>query len=317
MKIAIVGYGNIGKIHYEIIRKLGYEVCAVCDIIYNKIKDLNVNKYTDFTKMLAKERPDVVHICTPHYLHADMVIAALKRDVNVLCEKPLCIREEDVESILLAEKRSKGKLGVCHQNRYNEENLFVKNYLKDKKPIYGQGEMIWRRGADYYLKDEWRGKWKTEGGGVLINQALHTLDLLIWFFGEPIKIDGKIENISLTNIIEVEDTARLNCKGKNFEFDFYATNAGEKDNPITILIKTKDDDIKISGRSVLINGKEQAFAKHNEFYGKACYGTGHEPLILDFYTSIKNGCNFEINGEEAAKVVKVILSAYKNCLTFN
>ncbi len=77
--------------------------------------------------MLRENRVDIVHICTPHYLHAEMTIFALEHDFNVLCEKPLCISEEQLNSVLQAEQNSKGQLGVCLQNRYNKANLSQKN----------------------------------------------------------------------------------------------------------------------------------------------------------------------------------------------
>lgn len=311
MKTAIVGYGNIGSVHYEVLDKLGFDVCAVCDTDYKKIENLKINKYTDYIEMLERERPDVVHICTPHHLHADMIINALERDVNVLSEKPLCIRQEDIERILQAEKKSKAKLGVCHQNRYNPENVFIKEYLKDKDVVSGHGQVVWARGKEYYAQDAWRGKWNTEGGGVLINQALHTLDLMIWLLGEPVSVKASLSNFSLKGVIEVEDTASLVCRGDGFDFTFYATNAGGKDYPVTVTVKTKDEKLEILNRKIIIDGKVREFEKDNKVYGKCCYGTGHQALFADFYNCLKTGSPFEINGEEASKVIKVILSAYE------
>ena len=92
MKTAIVGLGSIGKIHKKIIEKLGFELVAGCDVNLNKEKVVDgASFYTDYKKMLDEVKPSVVHICTPHYLHAEMIIEALSRNINVLCEKPLCI----------------------------------------------------------------------------------------------------------------------------------------------------------------------------------------------------------------------------------
>ena len=115
MKSAVVGHGVIGKHHAKILSDLGI-LCAVCDVDRDALKDLeNVKLYRDYIEMLDREKPDAVHICTPHYLHADMVMEALGRNINVLCEKPLCICREDIKRILEAEKNSKAMLGVCHQ----------------------------------------------------------------------------------------------------------------------------------------------------------------------------------------------------------
>ena len=118
MKIVVVGLGSIGKVHVKILEEQGLTITAVCDIDKEKLEKYSrFAQYTNYIEMLEKEKPDVVHICTPHYLHADMVISALERNINVLCEKPLCIKEEDIPRILSAECNSKAKLGVCLQNR--------------------------------------------------------------------------------------------------------------------------------------------------------------------------------------------------------
>ena len=107
MKIAIVGLGVIGKLHYSALCSLGENVIALCDIDDSAMASYDgVRKYTDYKAMLDAEELDAVHICTPHYLHADMIIEALERNVNVLSEKPLCIKEEDIGRILEAEKNS-------------------------------------------------------------------------------------------------------------------------------------------------------------------------------------------------------------------
>ena len=134
MKTAIVGLGVIGNVHYNVLKNMGNCAVAVCDVDSKKLSQFDgVEKYTDYVEMLDRVKPEVVHICTPHYLHEQMIISALERDINVLCEKPLCISREEIDRILIAEKKSKAQLGVCHQNRYNLENVFVKDYLKDAK----------------------------------------------------------------------------------------------------------------------------------------------------------------------------------------
>lgn len=312
MKAAIVGLGVIGTVHYEILNDLGINICAICDT--NKAKSnrvIGLPFYTDYLEMIEKEKPNVVHICTPHYLHEEMIISALNRDINVLCEKPMCVSLDGIERILRAEKNSKAKLGVCHQNRYNPENVFVKEYLKDKTLINGHGTVGWNRDADYYASDKWRGKWTTEGGGVLINQALHTLDLMQWFLGVPENVTAMVGNLTLKNQIEVEDTASIICSGKG-EFSFFATNGESCDIPVSITIKTEKEIINIVGEKVFIGNTVYDFEKDNSFYGKPCYGKGHLKLIKDFYNCVESGNDFSINGAEAAKVIKIILAAYES-----
>ncbi len=311
MKTAVVGLGAIGKIHADILAAKGMNLCAVCDTDKSKLADYSAEKYVDYITMLDEVRPQVVHICTPHYLHADMIIAALERNINVLCEKPLCIKSEDIDRILAAEKRSGAMLGVCHQNRYNEVNVFARDYLRGKKVISGCGSVAWSRDAAYYASGDWRGKWATEGGGVLINQALHTLDLMQMLAGFPDYVAADISNLSLSGVIEVEDTASAVFSG-NSDFTFFATNASSYNFPVEITIRTESETVKIFSDAVYVNGEKKHFAEDTRYYGKCCYGTGHEKLFDDFYGCVKSGGKFGIDGEEAAKVVKMILACYKS-----
>ena len=120
MKSAIVGLGVIGKVHKQLINKLGFNLTAVCDIDQSKLQGLDdIKAFDDYVTMLNDVKPDVVHICTPHYLHAEMICEGLQRNINVLCEKPLAINESQLEQIEKAVQKSKAQLGVCFQNRYN------------------------------------------------------------------------------------------------------------------------------------------------------------------------------------------------------
>ena len=272
--------------------------------------------YTNYEEMLEKERPDVVHICTPHYLHTEMIIAGLKRNINVLCEKPMCIKMEDIPLILAAEKDSNAQLGVVLQNRYVQQNIYVKEYLKDKKILNATGNVIWKRDAKYYRSGEWRGKWQTEGGGLLINQALHTLDLLQWFVGMPNELVASVSNLTLKDEIEVEDTASLVCYGKETGFTFFGTNASFANLPVEVIVQTSEGTVSTRPNGVIVNGEmiylDLENPEYGKEYGKKCYGNGHTALIFDFYDCVEKGKKFSIDGTEAAKIIKIILAAYES-----
>ena len=313
MKSAVVGLGSIGKVHIAVLQELGMEIAAVCDIREQALNKYSAFKgYSDYETMLEEIRPDVVHICTPHYLHTQMIVTALKRNINVLCEKPLCIKEEDIPVIWGAEKASKAQLGVCLQNRYNVENQFVKEYLKGKKILNATGNVIWHRDGEYYTSSPWRGKWETEGGGVLINQALHTLDLLQWLLGMPYSVCASVSNLTLKNQIEVEDMASLLCRGKENSFVFFATNGAFASFQVEIVIQTDDGIIRTRPGKVTVNDECIVLKDMAQEYGKKCYGRGHTWLINDFYDCVKTGRKFLIDGSEAVKAVKIVLAAYSS-----
>ena len=319
MKSAIIGIGVIGKVHLETLLMQSRDVVALCDIDLDKAKKvaesfgLNVPVYSDWKEMINAEKPDSVHVCTPHYLHTEMVIGLLEKNIHVLCEKPLCINKSDIPLILEAERKSSATLGVCHQNRYNPATVFVKDYLKDKKMVGAYGSMVWNRSKDYYESADWRGKKATEGGGVLINQALHTLDLMQYFCQMPTFVTASAENLSLKDVIEVEDTVSAIFDGDT-PFTFFATNASANDFPVEIKFKLSSGEIvSLFPRAAIAGGQYKEFPKALlTVSGKSCYGSSHYYLFEDFYGCINEGRHFPIDGAEGAKVVRLILSAYES-----
>ena len=231
----------------------------------------------------------------------------------MLCEKPLCIRPCDIDRILTAEKESSAILGVCHQNRYLASNRFAKAYLKDKQILAAHGSVVWKRDAAYYAADAWRGKWETEGGGSLINQALHTLDLTMWFSGDPEAVLATAANLTMQNEIEVEDTIFARFEG-DVPFTFLGTNTASADMPVQVTLHLADHTIlTVLPSVVLINGVPVPGTSGTKpANGKECYGSGHEALIDDFYACIGDGRPFPIDGHEGARVIRLILSAYES-----
>ncbi|MBQ3127128.1 MAG: Gfo/Idh/MocA family oxidoreductase [Clostridia bacterium] len=311
MKTAIIGCGVIGRLHARVIPNYA-ELAAVCDVNPAAMEICpDLPHYTDYRQMLDEICPDSVHICTPHYLHADMIVDALSRGIHVLCEKPLCIREEDIPRILAAEAASGAQLGVCLQNRYHPANRAVREYLGGGCAEMGIGQVSWHRDAAYYASGDWRGKWATEGGGVLINQALHTLDLMQWFCGMPEQLTAAIANLTLQNEIEVEDTASLIAAG-GAAFNFYASIGAVRDCPVEITLRAGGEWIKVMPSGVLFGDRYVDCADLGKQLGKACYGTGHTALIGDWYDCLASGRKFAIDGTEGAKVVRLILAAYRS-----
>ncbi len=313
MKTAIIGIGVIGKVHLQVCQELGNEIVAICDIDEERAKKSPsfIPIYKGYKQMLDEVEIDVVHICTPHYLHTEMVIECLRRDIHVLCEKPLCISKAELDEILQAEKNSKAQLGVCLQNRYNISSLSAKEYLQTHKATNGFGSLLWHRNKGYYESGAWRGKWETEGGGVMINQALHTLDLLQWLLGMPTECVATTANMTLQDIIEVEDTAcGIFSGGSNFTM--FATNGNAEDFPVEIKLQTDGGVLKILPDKTEINGQTLVLKNEADYYGKSCYGVGHKSLIADFYDCIANNKKFCIDGEESAKVMRLIFAMYES-----
>jgi len=318
MKCAIIGLGNIGRLHAKVLTLSGIEIAALCDIDVERAESVRdefsptARVYSDYKVMAEREKVDAVHICTPHDLHAEMVIYFLGIGVNILCEKPLCINEKELFEVLEAEKSSSAILGVCHQNRYNPATLFAREYLENKKISGAHGSVVWHRDEKYYEESPWRASKARAGGGALINQALHTLDLCQWLCGEPRSVIARAENLAHREQIEVEDTLSA-IFSDGGEFTFFTTTASTCDIPTTTTVRLEDGDrLMLLPHAVLLNGKTVFEEEHRELHGKACYGSSHETLIKDFYGCVEGGRHFSIDAEEAAKVLRLIFAAYKS-----
>ena len=319
MRAGIIGLGAISPLHIRAILNRGQKITAICDVDSEKRQKvnaefgLNAEEYGDYNALLASGKVDVVHVCTPHYLHAEIICAALGANIHVLCEKPLAINFEQLNDIEKAVNNSSATLGVCFQNRYNASVLYLKEFFKDKEIIAATANLVWNRGKDYYSSAKWRGKKQYEGGGVMINQAIHSLDLLQWFCGMPESVIAHCSNNSLKNVIDVEDTAfgRFTLKnGGNFIIN--ATNSAASCFPIVLMFQSKTDAVELSGDNLIVNGKFVTKSDGAPIFGKEEWGVGHDKLIKEFYNCLENGKKFPIDFYEASKTVKLILKMYQS-----
>ena len=325
IRIGLLGFGAMGRTHTWAVQNLPFfygalpfqartigVVTTTMEKSTHVAEELSLGRaYASAEELIADPDVDVIDICTPNDRHFEVLKQAILAGKHVLCEKPLCIREEEIEAILAAEKASSATLGVCFQNRFNPANRFVLDYVKDKEILSVCGQVAWHRGADYYASGAWRGKWDTEGGGVLINQAIHTLDLTALLAGMPREVMANCSNLSLKGQIEVEDTATVVGIG-DVPFTFFATNASPCGMSVEITVKTRDEEIKILPHTVLIGDRVYSFPKEQRVLGKSCYGTGHIALFERFYDSIERGEHFPIDGAEGAKAVRILLAAYRS-----
>lgn len=321
MKSCIIGTGAISGTHISALKKINAEIVGLCDIDKQKAEkkaaefNLGCPIFSDYKQMLASVRPDVVHICTPHYLHAEMVICALEKNINVLSEKPVCINFKQLSTLKAAREKSSAHYGVCFQNRCLAANLEANRKVKDSKIFGASGAVVWNRGADYYASGEWRGKWKTEGGGVLINQSIHTLDLMIDALGMPVSIKAEMKNEHLQGIIEVEDFAFLSLKYPDFTATFTATTAGADSYPVVTSFYTNGGIIETRGDALIVNGKETDASKEARLSGKTEWGAGHEMLITDFYDAVKENRPVSCDFLGCLDTMKTVLAAYESAKT--
>ena len=324
-KVALVGCGTISPNHLgPLVKNSSVEIVALCDKDISRAAkraeefSLDCNLYNSFDKLLEHEELDAVHIATPHYLHAPMTIAALGKNINVFLEKPLCIDEDEIESILEAEKKSGGRVCVCFQNRFNPSTEIAKKLISDDGGAKSAfASVVWGRSDEYYLNSGWRGKYSTEGGGVMINQAIHTLDLLRIILGIPTEVIATTSNHTHKGVIEVEDTAEgIITFEDGGRANFYFTTTSSGADSTSLIFNTKNHKIEIKGNFVFLDDtpvEDERFTAN--FVGKACYGNSHGALIGAFYEALEKNLPMPVCADDAKWALKILLSSYKSADT--
>lgn len=288
IRFGIIGCGAISAAHAAAIQKIAdAKFVACCDIDEVKGKHFAVantcHYYHDYQALLADPAVDVVTIATPHDLHAPMSIAALKAGKHVVCEKPMAINAASAKQVSKVAAQSDRVYVVCYQNRFNPSMVRLKQLLQAK--TFGALEAMtcrlnWHRDAAYYSLAAWKGTWAHEGGGVLINQAIHTLDAVCWLAAKPLRIKGKIMTTLLTDTIEVEDMAMaVAVLPGEIPVVISASNdyALNPDPVIEMVFETAQ--VSLSASQLVVNGEVQALPKLKAAVGKAYWGTGHERLL--------------------------------------
>lgn len=222
IKTGIIGSGKVGHLHAAALASNPKSAfTAVLGRNAEKTQKFadqyGVKAFTDLDLFLKESGVEAVCICTPHPAHRNPSIAAAEAGVHLLIEKPLASSLEDCDAILDAVEKAGVKLGMLCQRRFYEPCARIHEAIEAGKigsPILGTVTVLGWRDQDYYDSDPWRGTWKDEGGGVLVNQAVHQLDLLIWYMGPVAEVCGYWGNLNHPSI-EVDDTAVASIRFKS------------------------------------------------------------------------------------------------------
>jgi predicted dehydrogenase len=214
IRTALIGCGKVGHTHASALSTLPEShFVAVCDKNLARAQafaeQYGTGVYIDVQDMVTEAGVEAVVVCTPHPLHAQPAVLAVRAGAHVLVEKPMAACLGDCDAMVAAADEAGVKLGVISQRRLYEPVQRVKTAVEAGKigrPVLGTVVVLGWRDAAYYRSDPWRGKWDAEGGGVLVNQAPHQLDLLQWFMGPIDELFGYWDNLNHP-YIEVEDTA--------------------------------------------------------------------------------------------------------------
>lgn len=348
LKTAIIGCGKVGDFHGKAYSQIeNSEFTAVCDNNIERARayaeKYGVKAYSDIETMITKEKIDVVSICTPHPLHADPAVIAANCGCNVLIEKPLASSLEDCDRIIEAGSLNHVQIGTMVQRRFYRPCMRIREAIdsgKIGKPVLGMVTMLGWRDKNYYDSDPWRGTWKGEGGGVLVNQAPHQIDLLQWYMGEVDEIYGIWKNLN-HSYIEVEDTAVAVIKFKNGGIGNIVVSNSQSpalygkvhifgENGASIGVQTDGGQMFIAGMSTIteapyndiwnVSGEEsmQPVWKKEDtkiFQSVDSMYYYHQEQIEDFINAVANGTKPLVDAVEGRKTVEIYTGIYRSTKT--
>lgn len=346
IKTAIIGCGKIGHTHALALSTLGEsELVAVCDNQLSRAHGFatqygGARAFDSVPDMLRSLDVEAVTICTPHPLHEEPCVQAAKAGAHVLIEKPMASSLEACDRMLEAAHKHGIKLGIVSQRRLFEPVQRMKAAIDAGKigtPILGTFSMFSWRDQAYYESDPWRGKWATEGGGVLVNQSPHQLDMLQWIMGEIDEVSGYWANLNHP-YIEVEDTAVAMIRFKSGGLGNVVTSLSQRpgiytkvhihgSNGASVGVQTDTGATFVAGMSGItlpplndvwtIPGEEKMLAEfeaadRQSFQHIDATTYYHRLQIQDFLRSIIDDRPPLVTGEEGRVVVEMFTAIYRS-----
>jgi UDP-N-acetyl-2-amino-2-deoxyglucuronate dehydrogenase len=320
---AVIGCGDVSVVHLDALASLpDVELVGVVDPDPGR-REAAASKYgvpgfADQATLLAQARPDVVHITTPHSTHVPLALACLEQGVHVVLEKPVASTLADGERLAAAADVGTAKVAVCFQNRYNAGVRALQERLTSGELGAVRGAaatVLWHRDASYYRNRTWRATWAGSGGGLLMNQAIHTVDLVLWLMGEVSHVEGHVSTRALADAIEVEDTAEIALQhASGARSVFYATLAHAANAPVSIDVVTERATVSLRGDLTIshADGRTETVQERTAATGGRSYwGVSHELLIADFYARLGDEEPFWISPREALRSLRIVKDVYR------
>lgn len=333
IKVAVIGAGNISRNHVGGYIELSNDckITAIVDIYREKAEKLakdygltDVAIYEKYEDMLSDSAIDLVSVCTPPYLHAQISIACMEAGMHVLCEKPMASSVEECDKMIDASRQTERMLSIVSQNRFLDPIMKLKKTLDSGmlgKLLWAEVDSYWWRGHCYYDL-WWRGTWEKEGGGCVLNHAVHHIDMLSWMMGSsPKQVVSSIYNLAHDNS-EVEDAAVAMLtydNGAVARLTSSVIHHGEKQK-----LEFHGEHAKISAPWDVYASvsQENGFPKRNEeleaqlqsYYENlpALKYTGHTGQIENVLQAIKGEGTLLVRGEDGRRSIELITAVYKS-----
>lgn len=335
LRYVIVGIGAGVFYQHEPARDLGiFELVGAMDVTENgrrRAGELGVPFHDDLELLLSETRPDAAVILAPHPLHAKVTIQLLDAGVHVLVEKPIAVRTSEADAMIEAARRNGRKLAVNFQHRARGEMRTLARLVEEGQ--LGRIQAVhmvaaWPRTKFYYNTGAWRGTWRGEGGGVLMNQAPHNLDLWCFMFGLPKRVFAWTRN--LMHDIEPEDTVHAICEWQDGALGSLHISTAEAGRAETLEVVGTKGSVVVSDRKLTFRSLKEDFAVTAQTSAEAIPvitaepsetallpGDGHHlDVYRNFHDAVVNGAPLLASGEQARDSLELanamVLSSYEN-----
>lgn len=328
VRFGILGCGVIAPTHASAIERIASaRLIAVADILEDRAQKFSEKFgaeqfYTDYNELLKRDDIDAISICSPHYLHGPMGIAAARAGKHVLVEKPMAITLMEADEMIAECEKANVKLGAIFQHRFDQSAQCIRAAIDEGrlgKLVRGGSYTKWYRSQEYYDNGSWRGTMAEGAGGALINQAIHMVDLLRWFMGP---VDNIAANVTtLTHNIEVEDIATASLKFRSGALGTVEASVSTIPNmPEQLEVSGTKGTALIEGTKLIkwdVEGESLEQMLEGEcsdprFQGKSYYGDSHPRQIEDFVDCIIEDKPPYIDGNEGRKALEVVLGIYES-----
>ncbi len=332
-KIGIIGVGMIAHLHAKAIGDIeGATVVACFDINKERVavfaQQYHCSGYTDINEFLAHKEMSVVTICTPSGLHLESAILVARAKKHLIIEKPLEISTARCDAII--EEAEKNHVLLCgiFPSRFHEVASVIKNALDKGRfgnIVLADAYVKWYRSPEYYSSSPWKGTWALDGGGALMNQSIHAIDLLGWFIGEVDSVMAQVGTITHKNI-EVEDTAVAVLRFANGALGVIEGStaaypgffkrieiSGSKGSVIMEeenITCWKFDEESAEDQAIRTKFSDSTKTGGGAHDPSAIGYHGHKMQFIDFFDSIENNTRPLVDGKEARKAVALIEAIY-------
>jgi predicted dehydrogenase len=336
VRIGLIGCGKIGLTHARSITGIpSAEFAATCDADGARAEAMAEQfgvprAFSDVGEMLRSGTVDAVTVCTPHPTHADVVVAAAAAGVHVICEKPLAVEIGEANRMVEAAERGGIHFAGIFQRRFWPAAQRIRTAIDDGKLgriTHGECRVYIWRPESYFAQDPWRGTWANEGGGALMNQAVHAIDLLQWYLGPVTEVFGRWAKLRDGDYIDVEDTAvaTLVCANGalatiqastnyNPQFGFHVQVHGTSGATASVWempegVEGITDIWTVPGEDHLIHDRQR------DGDPRPGFPEFHRLQLEDFVQAIQEGRPPAVSGAEAKKALEIILAIYESTRT--